>query len=38
MRKPKDPRDLAIALLSRSPCSVAVGAVLEDGWGIHSWG
>lgn len=37
MRKPKDPRELAIAMLSRSTCSVGVGAVLADNWGIHSW-
>ena len=38
MTKPKDPRDLAIALLSRSICSVQVGAVLADKWGIFGWG
>jgi deoxycytidylate deaminase len=38
MIKPKDPRDLAIALMSRSIASVQVAAVLADRWGIHSWG
>ena len=38
MIKPKDPRELAIAMMSRSTCSVQVGAVLADGWGIFSWG
>jgi deoxycytidylate deaminase len=38
VRKPKDPKDLAIALLRRSECSVQVAAVLADLWGIFSWG
>jgi len=38
MRKLKDPRDIAIALLSRSICSVQVAAVLADRHGIYSWG
>lgn len=36
--KPKDPRELAIAMMSRSVCNVQVGAVLADSWGIFSWG
>jgi deoxycytidylate deaminase len=36
--KPDDPRDLAIALLSRSTCSVQVAAVLADRHGIFAWG
>lgn len=38
MQKPKDPKELAEAILSRSVCCVMVGAVIADGWGIHSWG
>lgn len=38
MRKPKDPRTLAEALLSRSECSVQVSAVLADSWGVFGWG
>ena len=38
MFKPKDPRLLAIALLSRSTCRVKVAAVLADRHGIFSWG
>lgn len=38
MLKPADPRNLAIALLSRSICSVQVAAVLVDWGGIFSWG
>lgn len=38
MIKPKDPRELAVALTSRSICSVQVAAVLADNWGIHAWG
>ena len=38
MIKPKDPRELAIAMISRSQCSVQVGAVLADSYGIFSWG
>ena len=38
MKKPADPRELAIAILERSPCRIKVGAVLADDWGIHSWG
>lgn len=38
MRKPKDPKELAVAILLRSTCIVQVGAVLADRWGIHSWG
>lgn len=38
MMKPKDPRDLAEALLSRSSCAVQVAAVLTDRHGVHGWG
>ncbi len=38
MIKPKDPRELAEAILTRSSCSVQVGAVLADRRGIFSWG
>ncbi len=38
MKKPKDPRDLAVALLSRSTCSVQVSAVLADSHGVFGWG
>ena len=39
MRKPSDPRELAVDLLSRSSCTVQVAAVLTDATGnIMSWG
>lgn len=38
MRKPNDPRELAVALLNRSSCAVQVAAVLADKWGIFAWG
>ncbi len=38
MRKPVSGKDLAIDILTRSPCSVQVGAAIEDGNGIFSWG
>lgn len=38
MKKPDDPRELAIALLSRSPCTIQMAAVIADGHGIFSWG
>ena len=38
MLKPKDPRELVVALLKRSVCHVQVAAVLADRYGIHSWG
>jgi cytidine deaminase len=38
MIKPDDPRQLAIALLSRSTCQVQVAAVITDRQGIFSWG
>lgn len=38
MRKPKDPRELAEAILSRSTCKVQVGAVLADRHGTFAWG
>ena len=37
MIKPKDPRELVIALLKRSICAVQVAAVLTDRWGTYSW-
>jgi len=36
--KPKDPRELAESILTRSICSVQVGAVIADKFGILSWG
>ena len=36
--KSRDPRELAIDLLSRSICSVQVAAVAADKHGIFSWG
>ncbi len=36
--KGADPRELAVALLRRSVCSVQVAAVLEDEWGVFAWG
>jgi pyrimidine deaminase RibD-like protein len=38
LKKHNDPRQLAIALLSRSICSIAVSAVLADSYGVHAWG
>lgn len=38
MDKNKDPRELVVQLLKRSGCAVQVAAVIEDDWGIHSWG
>lgn len=32
------PTEIALALLSRSICSVQVAAVLVDDWGVFSWG
>jgi pyrimidine deaminase RibD-like protein len=34
----RNPRELAVALLSRSVCNVQVAAVLSDTSGIFSWG
>lgn len=36
--KGADPKEVAIALLSRSVCRVRVAAVLVDPYGIFSWG
>jgi tRNA(Arg) A34 adenosine deaminase TadA len=38
MYKPKDPREVALAMISRSSCSVQVGSALVDSWGVFSWG
>lgn len=38
MKKPPDPRELAVAILERSICNVKVGAVLADKQGIFAWG
>jgi len=38
MTKPNDPRELAVALIGRSICTVQVAAVLADSNGIFSWG
>lgn len=37
MRKPNDPRELVLALLHRSTCSIQVAAVIADKWGIFAW-
>lgn len=34
----KDPKVLADAILRRSHCSVQVGCVLVDAYGVHAWG
>lgn len=36
--KDKHPAQVAVAMLSRSICSVQVGAVLCDSHGIYAWG
>jgi cytidine deaminase len=38
MKKPLDGQVLASEILSRSSCSVQVGAAISDRWGIFSWG
>jgi deoxycytidylate deaminase len=38
MRKPVSSKELAIDILERSRCSVRVGASIQDGSGILSWG
>lgn len=38
MRKPASARELAVDILTRSSCSVKVGAAIEDNNGIVSWG
>lgn len=38
MIKPRDPRELTVDLLPRSPCAVQVAAVIADRHGIFSWG
>jgi deoxycytidylate deaminase len=38
MKKPPDAKDLARDILSRSSCSVQVGAAISDDVGIFSWG
>jgi deoxycytidylate deaminase len=38
MIKPKNPTELAESILKRSVCAVQVGAVIEDEYGIQSWG
>jgi deoxycytidylate deaminase len=38
MRKPVSGKTLASEILSRSSCSVQVGAAIADHHGIHSWG
>lgn len=38
MHKPRIPKQLAEDILSRSSCSVQVGAVIADAHGILSWG
>jgi len=38
MDKNKDPRELVVQLLKRSGCAVQVASIIEDKWGIFSWG
>lgn len=38
MKKPLDPRELAVDLIPRSTCNVQVASVIADSWGIFSWG
>jgi tRNA(Arg) A34 adenosine deaminase TadA len=38
MYKPKDPRELAVAMISRSTCAVQVGACIGDRTGVFAWG
>ena len=38
MRKPASAKQLAVDILGRSQCSVKVGAAIDDGGGILSWG
>lgn len=38
MRKPTSAKELAVDILARSGCCVQVGAAIEDGNGILSWG
>lgn len=38
MRKPIDGAELASEILSRSICSVQVGAAIADNHGVFSWG
>lgn len=38
MNTHRDPRELVIDLLNRSPAKVQVSAVLSDNYGIFSWG
>ena len=38
MKKPLDGRELASEILSRSGCSVQVGAAIGDNTGLFSWG
>ena len=34
----RDPKEIAEAMISRSICSVMVGACLADKHGVHAWG
>jgi len=38
MKKPMDGYQLAADILGRSQCAVQVGAAIDDGEGIFSWG
>ena len=38
MKKPSNPIEIALAMVSRSTCNVRVGAVIWDSAGIISWG
>lgn len=38
MNTKQDPRELAVALLNRSRCSVQVACVIADSYGVFAWG
>ena len=38
MNTKQDPKELAIALMSRSRCSVQVACVIADAHGVFAWG
>lgn len=38
MNTRQNPRELAVALMSRSRCSVQVGCVIADSRGVFAWG
>lgn len=38
MNTKADPKELAVSLIKRSVCAVQVAAVIEDRYGVFSWG